>query len=106
MMHSHSHPPAKTDPTFTARARSTWEVVRRVAHYVRPYKLMAAGTTGCALLSLAFSLAYPKLIQFVVDNVIGQQRVDLLVPPMLGLLGSFLFRHLFNGRRIPINNVF
>src|SRR5258708_39671561 len=101
-----SHQPLKTDPTFTARARSTWEVVRRVAHYIRPYKLMAAGTTVCALLSLAFSLAYPKLIQFVVDKVIGQKRVDLLVPAMLGLLGAFLFRDLFNGLRILINNVF
>jgi ABC-type multidrug transport system fused ATPase/permease subunit len=67
---------------------------------------MAIGTTGCALLSLAFSLAYPKLIQFVVDKVIGQKRGDLLVPAILGLLGAFLFRDLFNGLRILINNVF
>src|SRR5260370_6302922 len=105
MQHSHSHHTLKTDPTFTARSRSTWEVVLRVAHYLRPYKLMAIGTTGCALLSLAFSLAYPKLIQFVVDKVIVQKQADLLVPAILGFLGAFLLRDFFNGLRILINHV-
>src|SRR6266436_5791689 len=106
MMHPHTRQAPQTNPTFKARSRSTWEVVRRVAHYLRPYKLMAIGTTGCALLSLAFSLAYPKLIQFVVDKVLGQKQADLLVPAILGLLGAFLFRDFFNGLRILINNVF
>jgi ABC-type multidrug transport system fused ATPase/permease subunit len=77
-----------------------------VAHYLRPYKLMAAGTVGCALLSLAFSLAYPKLTQFVIDDVIGHKRLDLLAPMMLGLIGAFLLRDLFNALRIRINNTF
>ena len=102
MMHHTAH----TDPTFVARSRSTWEILRRVARYLRPYKLMAAGTIGCALLSLAFGLAYPKLTQFVIDRVIGQKRFDLLTPAMLGLLGSFLLRDLFNSLRIRINNTF
>ena len=101
-MHHFAH----EDPTFVARSRSTREILRRVAKYLRPYKLLAAGTIGCALLSLAFGLAYPKLTQFVIDNVIGQKRFDLLTPAMLGLLGSFLFRDLFNSLRIRINNTF
>jgi ATP-binding cassette subfamily B protein len=68
--------------------------------------MMAAGTFGCALLSLAFGLAYPKLTQFVIDRVIEQKRFDLLTPAMLGLLGSFLLRDLFNSLRIRINNTF
>jgi len=104
-MHPH-HPSQNSDPTFAARPRSTWEILRRVATYLRPYKLMAAGTIGCALLSLAFGLAYPKLTQFVVDDVIGNRRADLLAPAMLGLLGAFLLRDLFNGLRIRINNSF
>jgi ABC-type multidrug transport system fused ATPase/permease subunit len=94
------------DPSFTARSRSTWEVLRRVARYLRPYKWMAAGTIGCALLSLGFSLAYPKLTQFVIDDVIGHKRLDLLAPMMLALLVAFLLRDLFNTLRILVNNTF
>src|SRR5216683_2735251 len=102
-MHHHR---ANIDPTFTAKSRSTWEILRRVAAYLRPYKLMAAATIGCALFSLVFSLAYPKLTQFVIDDVIGHKRLDLLTPMMLGLLGAFLLRDLFNSLRIRINNTF
>ena len=38
--------------------------------------------------SLAFALAYPKLTQFVIDDVIGKKRVDLLAPMMLALLAA------------------
>ena len=79
-------------------------MLKRVASYLRPYKLMAAATMGCALFSLAFSLAYPKLTQFVIDEVIGRKRLELLTPMMLGLLGAFLLRDLFNSLRIRINN--
>src|SRR5258707_6667352 len=100
------HHRANTDPTFTSKSRSTWEILRRVSVYLRPYKWMAAATIGCALFSLAFSLAYPKLTQFVIDEVIGHKRVELLTPMMLGLLGAFLLRDLFNSLRIRINNTF
>ncbi len=94
------------DLTLTARSRSTWQIVRRVAVYLRPYKLMALGTVGCAVLSLAFAFVYPKLIQFVVDEVISNRRGHLLAPVMLGLIGAFLLRDLFNSLRIRINNTF
>src|ERR1044071_408576 len=102
----HQHHPVQHDQTFAAKSRSTWEILGRVAVYLRPYKLMAAGTVGCALLSLAFSLAYPKLTQFVVDRVIGEHRMDWLAPAMLALLAAFLLRDLFNCLRIRINNSF
>ncbi len=101
-MHHFGH----EDPTFVAKSRSTWEILGRVAGYLRPYRWMAAGTIGCALLSLAFSLAYPKLTQFVIDEVIGHKRAELLTPIMLGLIGAFLLRDAFNGLRIWINNTF
>jgi ABC-type multidrug transport system fused ATPase/permease subunit len=94
------------DPSFVARSRSTREILKRVGRYLRPYKWMAAGTIACAMLSLAFSLAYPKLTQFVIDEVIGQKRTDLLSPVMVGLIGAFLLRDAFNGLRIWVNNVF
>jgi ABC-type multidrug transport system fused ATPase/permease subunit len=101
-MHHFAH----GDPTFVAKARSSGEILRRVARYLLPYKLLAVATIGCAILSLAFSLAYPKLTQFVIDDVIGHKRMDLLAPMMLGLLGAFLLRDLFNSLRIRINNTF
>ena len=92
------------DPTFQSKSRSTWNVVRRVAVYLRPYKWYSAGTIACAILSLGFSLAYPKLTQFVIDRVIHDHHPELLTPLMLGLIGAFLLRDLFNGFRILINN--
>ena len=103
-MSRHSHLNASTDPTFSAKSRSTWEIVRRVAVYLRPYKLMAFGTMICALLQLGFSLAYPHFIGSVIDQVIGQRRLDVLTPVMLVLLGTFVLRDVFNALRILINN--
>jgi ABC-type multidrug transport system fused ATPase/permease subunit len=101
----HSHL-SSSDPTLKAKSRSTWEIVRRVSRYLKPYKLMAAGTIACALLSLAFAFAYPLLTQFVIDDVIGRRQFAWLGPAMLGLIGAFLLRELFNGLRIYINNTF
>ena len=56
-MSHHTSLATGTDPTFTARSRSTGEIVRRIAVYLRPYKGMAVANVGCAVLSLAFALA-------------------------------------------------
>lgn len=105
-MSAHRHLSADNDPTLSAKARSTWEIVRRVAVYLRPYKLMAAGTIVCALLSLACSFAYPRLTQHIIDDVIAKNEPSKLVPVMLALIGAFLLRELFNSIRIRINNEF
>jgi ATP-binding cassette subfamily B protein len=94
------------DPTFQSKSRTTWNVVRRVAVYLRPYKSMAAATITCAIFSLLFSLAYPKLTQFVIDYVIAGHHPEMLAPLSLGLIGAFLLRDFFNGIRIIINNTF
>lgn len=94
------------DPSFASRSRSTWEILRRVGRYLRPYKLMAAGTIGCAVLSLAFSFAYPKLTQFIIDDVLSGGRLEMLTPAVMLLLGAFVLREVFNSLRIRINNTF
>src|SRR5260221_9919302 len=103
---AHPDHPRSVDPTFSAKSRSTREILTRVGRYLRPYKWMAAANIGCAILSLGFSLAYPKLTQYVVDEVIGHRRIEWLTRLMLGLLGAFLLRDLFNSLRIRINNTF
>jgi ATP-binding cassette subfamily B protein len=103
-MAHHQHGDAGGDPTFNAKSRSTWDIIRRVAVYLKPYKLLAASTMGSALLSLGFSFAYPQLIQAVIDDVINKRQAEKLVPVILALLGAFLLRDLFTGLRILINN--
>ncbi len=105
-MAHHPHLSARPDPTLAAKPRTTWEIIRRVSGYLRPYKLMATGNIACALLSLACAFAYPKLTQHLIDDVIGGGRTAALAPVMLGLLGAFLLRDVFNSLRIRINNVF
>lgn len=105
-MSHHTQLSGTADPTFAAKSRSTREIVRRVAVYLRPYKRMALGTVLCAVLSLAFAFAFPKLTQFAIDEVIVKNKPQLLTPVILGLLGAFLLRDLFNSLRIRINNTF
>jgi ABC-type multidrug transport system fused ATPase/permease subunit len=92
------------DSTMTAQARSSWEIICRVAVYLRPYRWMALGTVACAILSLVFAFAFPKLTQFVIDDVIAKKRLEMLAPVMVALLGAFLLRDVFNSLRIRINN--
>jgi len=105
MSHATAQNAAK-DPTFTAKARSTWEIVRRVSIYLKPYKLMAFATVFFALLSLVFQFAFPKLTRIVIDDVIGRHQAGLLTPIMLGIVGAFFLRDFFNSLRIRINNIF
>ena len=105
-MSRHPNRSAPSDPTLIAKSRSTWEIVRRVAVYLRPYPWMALATIVCALLSTALGFAFPKLTQFTIDEVIGKRQPELLLPVMLGLLGAFLLRDLFNSIRVRVNNTF
>ena len=93
-----------TDPSLQVRSRTTWEVVRRVVQYLKPYPWMAAGTIGCALASLAGSFTYPLLTQWLVDGVIVAGRPDRLMWAGLGLLAAFFVRDLGNSLRIRLNN--
>lgn len=105
-MSRHHHHLSAADPTFSAKARSTWNVVRRVSKYLKPYKGMAAATMGCAILSLLFSFAYPRLTKYVIDDVISGKRMDMLMPAMLLLVGAMFLKDLFNSIRIRVNNTF
>jgi len=100
-MHHHN---LNLEDSFKAKPRSTREIVRRIGKYILPYKWMAVGTVLCALLSLGFAFAFPRLTHFLIDEVIGQRRPELLGWSMIGLLAAFLLRDVFNHLRIVINN--
>ncbi|MGO8700514.1 MAG: ABC transporter ATP-binding protein [Limisphaerales bacterium] len=104
VMHGHRQFNAADDPTFRAKSRSTWEVVRRVGVYLRPYRGMAAAMILCALCSLGCSFAFPQLTQAIIDNVARGRRTSYWLPA--GLVGAFFLRDLLNGLRLLINNIF
>jgi ATP-binding cassette subfamily B protein len=93
------------DPTLHASSRSTLEVVRRVAVYLRPYRLLALGNITCALISLGFSLAYPQLVQVIIEDV-TQGNTTRFFWLIAGLAGAFLMRDAFNSLKIFVNNIF
>jgi len=101
------HGPVSIDPSFKSRKRSTGEIMGRVWVYLLPYKGLALLTVGCAVLSLACALTYPKLTEYIIDGIIekdgGTQRLKWAV---LAMAGAFLLRDLFNSLRIRINNHF
>ncbi len=106
-MTSMSHHPgfgAHTDPTFRSQPRPVSEVIRRVAVYLKPYRLLAVGTIACAVFGLGFGFLYPKLTRVLIDDVIVQGRRDALAPAALTLLGAFLLREVFNSLRVRVNN--
>ena len=84
---AHVHGDAKG--AFAVRPRTTGEIIRRVAGYLRPYPLLASGTIVCALLGQLATFAYPKLTRFVMDDVIGSGRKEQLGGAILGLLAAF-----------------
>ena len=95
------HGPVSIDPSFKSRKRSTGEILRRVWVYLLPYKGLALATVGCAVLSLACALTYPKLTEHIIDGIIekeeGTQRLKWAV---MAMAGAFLLRDLFNSLRI------
>lgn len=92
------------DPAY-AKKRSTWEVLRRVAVYLKPYRALSLATIACALLTVVCSFAFPKLTEYIIDHVIEGKHGELLVPSILALLGAFVLRDGFDSIRIRINNI-
>ncbi len=81
-------------------------LIFRVFAYLRRYPTFAAGTMACACVSTLLGLLYPRLTQFVIDDVIGGRRPESLGWACLGLAGAFFGRDLFNAVRILLNNTF
>lgn len=82
------------------------EIVRRVSVYLKPYKGMFAATLSCAVLSLVFAFAFPKMTGMIVDRALHPSAVETITPLALALIGVFFLRDLFNALRIRVNNTF
>jgi len=60
----------------------------------------------CAILTTLMGLAYPKLLQLIVDNIIGEGQKELIWMAAAALIAAFLLRDAFNSLRILLNNTF
>src|SRR5712671_912877 len=101
-----AHHDTDNDATMVARRRSAKEIFVRVFGYIRRYPGFAAGTMACAIATTLASLAFPKLTQIVIDDVIGKGRSDLLVVVAGAVLAAFFLKGAFNVLRINLNNHF
>ena len=100
------HHDTVNDETMVARRRSAREVFVRVLAYVRRYPWFGVGTVVCAIISTAAGLAFPKLTQVMIDDVIAQRRMELVLTMAGLLLLACFLRDLFNFLRIQLNNRF
>lgn len=92
-------------PSFS-KPRSTQEFLRRMTVYLKPYKKSAALNVLTAILSLGFYFVFPQVTQYIIDDVIGGRKINLLLPAIGGLLGAFFFCDFFNYLRITVNSRF
>lgn len=82
------------------------QVFIRVLPYVRRYPFLAFATLLCAVAGTLMVIVFPAITQQIVDQVIGQNRPDLLLP-LVGLgLAAFLAQNGLNALRIIFNNHF
>ena len=81
------------------------KTVFRVFAYVRRYPAMAAGMMACAVLGTLLVVVFPKVTQYIIDDV-RAGRGDRLVWLALVAGASFLLRDGLNAVRIVLNNTF
>lgn len=86
----------------TKKSYPTYKVWR----YIQEHPWLALGTFSCAVGTTLFGLIYPKIAGNVIDDVILPQKMDLLLPYVLALLGAFFLRDFLNAIRIILNNSF
>jgi len=77
---------------------------RRVARYLLRYRGLFILTLSLAVGSTLFLVAIPQVIKWIVDDVIGAGRQDLLLWGVAALTGCYFLRDAFNTLRIRVNN--
>ena len=78
--------------------------LRRVSAYLFRYPGLFAITLALAIGSTVFLIAVPRVIQWIIDDVIAPGRRDLLLVGVAALTGCYFLRDGFNTLRIRVNN--
>lgn len=100
------HHDTVNDETMVARRRSASEIFTRVFAYLWRYPWFGVGTMICAAISTVAGLAFPKLTQLMIDDVIALKQVERVLWMAAGLLLACFLRDFFNFVRIQLNNRF
>lgn len=85
-------------------AESAENPFRRVARYLLKYRGLFALTLALAVGSTLFLVSIPQVIKWIVDEVIGTGRRDLLLWGVAALTGCYFLRDALNSLRIRVNN--
>jgi ATP-binding cassette, subfamily B, bacterial len=92
--------------SYVAKARSTFHILRRFVVYLRPYKLNALANILFAALALGCSFAFPQIMQYIIDEVIGAGAIARLPHAILALIVAYALRDLFTWLRIRVSSTF
>ena len=80
------------------------KTIFRVLPWLRRYPLMAAGQLACAIFGTLMVLIPPNAIKTVIDDVIGQNQPEKLLPWVLYAAAAWFGRDFLNTARIILNN--
>ena len=80
------------------------KTIFRVLPWLRRYPLMAAGQLACAIFGTLMVLIPPNAIKTVIDDVIGRNQPEKLLPWVLYAAAAWFGRDFLNTARIILNN--
>jgi ABC-type multidrug transport system fused ATPase/permease subunit len=83
--------PKKKKKSTVEQLKSAWPMVMEL---VRPRRGLLAGSFALLLIGRLCGLVLPASPKFLIDNVIGKHRPDLLLPLVLAVLGATLIQGL------------
>jgi ATP-binding cassette subfamily B protein/subfamily B ATP-binding cassette protein MsbA len=78
----------------------------RILAYLRRYPLLALAQLACAAAGTAIVVVFPKILQVIIDDVIPNQRAEMLGPLIALAVGAFFLQEGFDCLRIRLNNTF
>src|SRR6266404_4763103 len=82
------------------------KTVWRVFGYLKRYPALALGPPGCANRGTLVVIVFSGGAKWIIDDVVGQQHPEKLMPLVLLAFVAFLLQHGFNTLRIILNNTF
>jgi ABC-type bacteriocin/lantibiotic exporter with double-glycine peptidase domain len=82
-----------------ARKYPLARAIPRILKYLRPHRGKIAANLIFATLAVGLSLLFPRIIQYIIDTVIGGGAHGMLIPACAALATTFLLRELFSALR-------
>ncbi len=76
----------------------------RVSRYLFRYRILFILTLGLAIGSTLFRLSAPQVVQWVIDDIVRLEKIDLLWIGVLLVAACYFFGELLNSFRIRLNN--